>query len=588
MEIFGLYINFDFSWVATLGNLPLHLLIWHFFLNGGWIMFAVVFIWGIWKNYVFYKSGKFYGAQTFVLLSIDIPRNNIQTPKAVENFFTALAGAHMPLEWHEKNIEGKFQLGFSCEIVSIDGHIQFLVRTPSQWRELAESALYAQYPEAEITEVEDYLDPIQDIRFPNDEYNFWGSDLVLVSDQHIPIRTYMDFQEVIDNEWKDPLASMLEIMSKTGPGEQIWFHIIVYPADNIWHVSGKKALNKVLGIKETAKKNILDKASDVPLQVISRFGEELLGKVEEGEAPREEKFSMMNVPPQEQKIAEGIMMKIDKINFHCKLRVGYFGKREVFKKGLGVSGMFGAIKQFNATQLNGFKPDINKTHVVMGLKDFRTARKQNKLFINFRGRSPVAGSPMFFLNSEELATLFHFPYIEVKAPMVKKIDARKSAAPIGLPVDDTPMIGSEVPEDLSESPDDQLVNVIDYDTDFFENRFAKDKTRKTDRDRKDRIIGELEKEGKIDVQKVEEKAEEEANNFEERFSFEPVVKEEDVPARNGTHSVVGGRNSTNESTKESQEDDLRDASRSGLSPSGSKTGSSNGEKGGVPGDLPFV
>ena len=113
-DFIGLELNLDWSWVYNLGEQPIYAIAWHFILNGGWVLFLVAFIWGGWRNFVYYKNQKFCGKQTYIMLALDVPKNNIQTPRAVENIFTALAGAHMPLEWIEKNIKGELQLGFSC------------------------------------------------------------------------------------------------------------------------------------------------------------------------------------------------------------------------------------------------------------------------------------------------------------------------------------------------------------------------------------------------------------------------------------------------------------------------------------------
>src|SRR3989344_4214570 len=90
------------------------------------------------------------------LLAIDIPKANEQSPKAVEHIFAHLAGGLSSFTKKELYWEGKFLPTFSLEIVSIEGYVQFFIRTQSKYRDLVEAAVYAQYPEAEITEVEDY------------------------------------------------------------------------------------------------------------------------------------------------------------------------------------------------------------------------------------------------------------------------------------------------------------------------------------------------------------------------------------------------------------------------------------------------
>ncbi|MBT4723279.1 hypothetical protein HN958_02800 [Candidatus Falkowbacteria bacterium] len=517
------FVQIDLSWIDNLGGQPFYVIMWHFFVNGGWILFVVAFIWGAWKNYVFLQVRKFAGKQKYVLLAIDVPKNNYQTPKAVENIFTALAGADMPMAWFEKNIKGEFQLEFSFEIVSIDGYLQFLVRTPSQFRDLVEAAIYSQYPEAELTEVEDYAEAV-DTTFPDDEYNLWGADLVLVKDDCIPIKTYREFEDMSSKEFKDPMAALLEIMGKIGKGEQIWFQMIAAPADIGWQKSGEKAIKKILQIPEKTKMTTVDKILNAPLDVLSRVGDEVF-KATGGELGPEEKpaeFSMLKIPPHEQALAEAIGHKIDKIMYDCKGRIIYYGKKEVFRKGLAVSGTIGAIKQFTSTELNAFKPGNNKTQSRIWAVDYRNDRKKNKILTAYKDRNAWTGKGPYMLNSEELATVFHFPDIEVQAPLVKKVEARKSMAPVGLPTDqDAADVGFDDLEEDASSPEmdveSDVTPAIDYDNDYFEERFAIDKTGESDKKRKEEVLQKI-KAGDIknaSNEKVEIKSE-----VDDKFSIE--------------------------------------------------------------------
>lgn len=537
IDLFGWQINFDWSWVYTLGEQPLNVIIWHFVVNGGWLMFVATFIFGGWINYVYLRQRQFAARQSYVFLAIDIPKENLQTPRAVENIFTALAGAQTPLDWHEKYLFGEYQLGFSLEIVSIDGYIQFLIRTPVQYRNLVEASIYSQYPEAEITQVNDYTADIN-VHFPSDEYNLWGADMVLTNEEYFPIRTYLSFQEEMDKEFKDPIAATLEVMSSIGPGEQIWLQLMIVPADIGWEKSGLKATNKVLGIEEKVKRTALDKITDAPLKALELVGDELFGAtVVKKEEKKAEKMNMMFLPPREKQQVEAILTKIEKTCFKCKLRLMYFGKREVFKKGLGVSGMIGAIKQFGSTALNGFKPGKNKTQAKLFFKKPRMATKQNKILEDYKGRNPDTCNGKYLLNVEELATLFHFPYIEVKAPMVKKIESRRAQSPIGLPVE---IKGKIVEDDAVESvpagsKPGEVVPVVDYDTDYFEKRFAVDKTGQSDKKRKKQITEELVKTGKIKpgkaIKENEKKAEAAAVEDESPVSVDNKIEEDsDTPA----------------------------------------------------------
>ena len=530
LDIFGLELNLDWSWIANLGNLPMYAIMWHFLVNGGWLMFLAVFLFGTWINFVYWRQKKFAMKQSHIMLAIDIPRDILQTPRAVENIFTAMAGAQTPLEWHEKYLKGEFQLGFSLEIISIEGFIQFLIRTPAHFRNLVEAAVYAQYPEAEVTEVADYTAEIN-THFPSDEYNLWGADFVLTRDEHFPIRTYIEFQEELDKEFKDPMAAMLEVMSKIGPGEQLWFQLMISPASIGWEKGGIKYANKVLGIEEVSKKNIFDYISDAPMQILTRIGDEVFAReASEVDDKKKEKMNMMYLDPMKKREIEGVLRKIDKNCYKAKLRIVYYAKREVFKKALAVAGMVGSIKQFGSTALNGFKPGKNKTQAKLMFIKSRMATKQNAILKNYKGRNPDTVKGPYLLSVEELATLYHFPFIEVRAPLVKKIAAKKTRAPIGLPVEELSTFKEEEEEKVKP---EKFVPVVDYDNDYFEKRFAIDRSGESDKLRKAAILKQIKKPKKVDsvsLEATEEVAEEPSPVSMVEVEQDVQEKNNDVPS----------------------------------------------------------
>lgn len=509
---------------------------WHFLVNGGWILFLVAFAYGGWILFVYIQQARWGSKQSFMFLAIDIPKNNIQTPRAVENIFVALAGAHSPLEWGEKKFEGKYQLGFSFELVSIDGYVQFIVMTPVHFRNLVEASFYSQYPDAEITEVEDYLKDIN-VTFPSDEYNLWGSDMVMVNKDYYPIRSYREFQEELDNEFKDPMAALLEIMNTIGPGEQIWIQLIILPADNDWMWAGRKAISKIMGIPERSSETMIDKILNSPLKAVQAVNEHLGIAPPAGPGEREDKFDINRLTPIEKREVEAIAMKIDKINFNCKYRYIYFGKKEVFKKALGVSGVMGAIKQYTSTGLNAFKPGKNKTQARLMFAKYRLARLQNRMFQIYKDRNPDTTVGLYTLSAEELATLYHFPYIEVKAPLVKTIDAKRGSAPIGLPTEEVKKLREDIPTEAEAASEESPDKVIDYDNDYFEQRFAVDKTGESDRKRKEEVMKQLRKEGpsagsgqskeQVNNETKEEESVEKDSVAEEPISVENKLEEDD-------------------------------------------------------------
>lgn len=62
------------------------------FLNGGWIALVAAILWAAWEGYLEYIRNRYAESLEYVLLAIDIPKNNEQSPKAVEHIFAHLYG----------------------------------------------------------------------------------------------------------------------------------------------------------------------------------------------------------------------------------------------------------------------------------------------------------------------------------------------------------------------------------------------------------------------------------------------------------------------------------------------------------------
>lgn len=412
------------------------------FIGGGWVIFLIVLMVGFYKIWLDGRQGQFIKKWKFVLLAIDIPKNNEQTPKAVENIFAALAGTQSAGNLIERFWEGKVQESFSFEIISLEGYIQFLVRTPVQHRDLVEAAVYAQYPDAEITEVDDYAkEYATTVRFPNDKYNLWGTEFLLVKDFPYSIRTYPEFEHSLSQSFLDPMAGLLEIMSRFGPGEQLWIQLVVTPQPPGWGEVAKKVVKELTGQVYTPPPTMSDKIFGGPMNMISSTAGMLTSAImtpTEKKKKEEDKFSKLyNMTPGERVVMEGIQRKLSKHAFRTKFRMVYLGEKGVFNKPRGVAAVIGAIQQFNTANANGFKPGKrSKTGADYFNVKARVAKRQNRILRYYAQRNNYYGDDIenMLLNTEELATIWHFPVITVKAPMVEKIVSKKVIAPTRLPL----------------------------------------------------------------------------------------------------------------------------------------------------------
>ncbi|HTX86892.1 MAG TPA: hypothetical protein VMC41_02410, partial [Candidatus Nanoarchaeia archaeon] len=357
----------DFSWLTNFFMQPADVILAKFIFYFGWIPIAIAFLWGAFELWIYYRQNQWYDKNAkFTLLAIDIPRGNEQSPKAVENLFAYLAGAHGSLNLIDKYWDGKFQLPFSFEIISTGGYTQFLIRTPIPQRDLVESAIYAQYPDAEITEVDDYTTPFKDVRFPSDKYDLMGAEFILVEGDAYPIKTYEEFEHMIgepETHFKDPMAALMDLCSSLRPGENLWYQLLIVPTGFDWVEKLDKEVSKILGEKPKFKKNLLHYGADAALGVISGVHNAVLGSVEsDGKTEKkDDALKMMNLKPKQKKRVEGIEKKSGKVAFEFKIRFVYLADKEVFNKPKAFSGFVGYMKQFTAVDTNSFKPDMDKT-----------------------------------------------------------------------------------------------------------------------------------------------------------------------------------------------------------------------------------
>lgn len=414
---------------------------WQIFSKGGWVIILIVMIVEIYHVWLDGRQGEFKSKWKYAYLAIDVPRNNELTPKAVENIFSTIAGAQSNPNLIDKYWHGKTQESFSFELVSLEGYTQFIIRTPTHFRDLVEASLYAQYPDAEITEVDDYTKDYANLKFPNENYNLWGSELIFTKDYPYPIKTYPDFEHTLSQSFIDPMASILEILSRLSEGEQLWLQIVITPLKAPgWGEVAKKVANELMGKKYEAPKTFAD-TLEAPFSFLGdiskEFQNQILGPGGEEEKKKEDPAQkMQSLSPGERSVLERVQNKLSKPAFGFKFRVVYLGKKEIFNKGKGVTGIMGSLQQFSTADANGFKAGPRtKTGVDYFRVGKRLAVRQNRILRYFCSRSNYYGEDNnnLLINSEELASVWHFPIISVKATQVEMIQAKKAAPPTHLP-----------------------------------------------------------------------------------------------------------------------------------------------------------
>lgn len=422
-------------------NQPVDLILYNFLVWFGWVPIVVIMVWGFTQVWLVTRQEKWVKSLKWVLLAVDVPAVTEQTPKALENMFSSLWGAYSNLTWKEKWIIGKTQALFSFEIASTEGYVQFYVRVLTRYRDVAEAGIYAAYPEAEVSEVEDYT-AWAPTEYPHEVWDTWGSEIKLKESDIFPLRTYVEFEDKISGELKDPLGGILEQLAKMRPGEHFWIQMIIQPdgiASKAWRKAGEDFVNKTFGVEKKHKPGMIASAMDSVLTIPSAITTEALGialkEDGHGEMKQEDMWKAFKITMAEKEKVEGVVKKIGKPGYKTKMRLVYIGRKGVYDKQARTAFVKGMYHQFTHLNMNGFGlhgDATPKDDYFWQAWTYNT--RQGRLVRAFKNRSWGTGADPWILNTEELTSLWHFPAITVKAPLVKKAEAKRAEPPVGLPI----------------------------------------------------------------------------------------------------------------------------------------------------------
>jgi len=397
-----------------------------------WVTFLLGYIfWSLWMVYI---RVDFIQKQGSLLLEFRIPKEIYKSPRAMELFLMTLyqTGGANRIETYW---EGKIRPWFSLELVSLGGDVRFFVWTHPKYKKVIQTQLYAQYPTVEIYEVEDYT---AGVTFDPKRFFIWGTYFKLAKPDPYPIMTYVDYG--LDKDPKeelkiDPIANVIEYLGGLEPGEQAWIQILIQAHKKEDIDDGR--LFKKADWKTDAKKEVM--------KIISESTKEAQ-KQQDGLLKNAGK-DVMEFPPvaklrkSEDDQIEAIERSIDKFAFDTMIRAFYIAEWDAFNS-VNIPGLIGSVRQYSSNStLNGFKLGWF-TDVDYPWQDFRSMRVDSwkKHMLEAYKRRSFFHPPFkswhakpFILNTEELATIFHFPSGVVQTPSFKRILSKKVEAPSNLP-----------------------------------------------------------------------------------------------------------------------------------------------------------
>jgi hypothetical protein len=378
------------------------------------IALAIIFF----QAFVMWKRNEFIQKQESIVLQIKIPKEIFKSPRAMELFLTSLYQTKGEGTWISKYWEGKVRPWFSLELVSMGGEVRFYIWSWKFWKGLIESQLYAQYPEIEIKEVVDY---VSDIHLDPEHNDLWGCNFKLNKGSHFPIKTYVDYNIVDDpkEELKiDPITPVLEFLGSLQKGEIACIQIIIR--------AHKKELPKPGG-----KWNEKTDWSHAAMAEIEKIKNKTKGK-------DDTVANVSSLSKGDKDIIEAIERNISKIAFDVGVRAFYFAPLDRFND-INIAGLNGSFRQYNSPFLNSFEGD-HATGFDYKWQDWsgKKLKKMKEHTLHaYQARSffhaPDKGH-YFTMNTEGIATIFHFPGQVAKTPTIQRIEAKRAEPPANLPI----------------------------------------------------------------------------------------------------------------------------------------------------------
>ena len=361
-----------------------------------WMPVVAILAFLTYRNYKKLNSLKVLNVDS-VLLMLEIPRTNDKQELAAEQMFASLHG--ILRDKRELKNSGGVQEHLSFEIVSTAGQIRFYVWVPKVLQSFVEGQIYSQYPTVQIYKMnEDYVDNRE--KYPVT----YMSELGLVEDEALPIKTFESFEV-------DPLAGITGTLAKLNPdrSEELWIQILTRPISDDWH---KNTTDRWIRRVKTGTKSLFS-GSGIDwtwiVEAIAALFRPPAGGTNSEVAVELSERDKTRIAKAEEKAT--------KLGYEVKIRLAYLGQNDTDAK-LNMQALVGTFKQFNSTNLNGFK-QIGGSFNKPDLDSYKVRQFSNRGFI---------------LNISELASVYHLPHTSVETPNIVWASSKTAEPPAKLPV----------------------------------------------------------------------------------------------------------------------------------------------------------
>lgn len=405
-----------------------------FQLTFGWILLAfpvlavTVGIVGFWGAWIWYVQSLFtYKKTEPILLEVKMPEEITKSPRAMEQVFANLWIRYSETTFIDRSWYGGKRPYFSFELVSLGGEVHFYIWTKGIFRTTIEMNMYAQYPEVEIVEAEDYSKKFiydDSVECFVTEYPLTSNIADPAEPDHekyaainaYPPKSYIDFE--LDKDPKDefrvdPFASVIEVLSACNKEEQMWIQIVIRShLDEYWKDAVEDEVEKI------------------------RIASTKLKEVDEDD-------DSAGFPRPTWKQNEQIRTMerhLSKLPFEVGVR-GIYAAPANKMRSPEYTAMRWIWRPFaNPNWMSQFRPRRGHNIFDYAWQDWNGIRYRlfSRRFLDAYRRRCFFGypwkTPYNIVSTETLATMWHPPSNSVKAPGLARIPVAKSEAPANLPM----------------------------------------------------------------------------------------------------------------------------------------------------------
>jgi len=381
------------------------------------VIFAlIIFLAGIiyWIN-IYLNNLRYKRAARWVMFKVSIPKKIIKPDERIqykeqdwkellsvgEQLLASFSGIHTQgiikygLEHFKKMILGQDYV--SCELVAKDGMVYFYIGCYRENKQYILKQIYSFYPHALVEESNDYKIFTPEGKYAYESYKLKKSFVY-------PIKTYRSLES-------DPLNAVTNVLGKLGKNDRACIQILLRPNDGGWRNKCSEAVKSIReGQGYFGSTSFLNQIGNFFHLITSSLSN---SKQNEISAKQDVQWRMT---PVQEEIMKHIREKGSKVGFDTQIRVIAISKTKQEAKAI-VEGIYQAFAQYNLSEGNQLT-----TLTIVNEKKFIS-----RFILREFSRA------YSILNTEELASIFHFPNQFTDTPNIHWLKARILPPPSDLP-----------------------------------------------------------------------------------------------------------------------------------------------------------